>query len=391
MTCVDATPRYSAALPANTGTGRIRVVQILHTLERAGIETLVTRFARDQSAHIDTTVVCLDSLGPLADELRLAQIPVYCTERRPGIDWRQVPAIARILRDTSPHIVHCHQYSPFFYGVFAARLAGVGRVVYTAHGRDYPDVVSLKRRLVNKLLFRYADSITAVCDYTRRQLRKREGLRRFDIDLIYNGIDVQQMRACTPASQVRRNLYIAPDATVIVHVGTFRQIKDQALAIRAFRRLVNNHPSCVLVFVGEGELLDACRELAWKLCINDHVRFLGRRADVPDILNASDIMLMTSRCEAHSVALLEAMACALPIVTTAAGGNAETVVHGQTGLLTRHQPSDIASALQALVDDVSLRRRMGREGYARVCRLFTRERMHNTYLSLYRTVMEHQK
>jgi len=365
--------------------GRLRVLHILHGLAPGGVEQLVYEMSLAHLRDMAPAVLCLDHEGPLAHELRARHVPVYHTRRRKGIDLAQIPRIAKIIRSLKPQIIHCHQYTPFFYGALASSCAGTGEILFTEHGRHFPDNVSSQRRLFNRFLMRKAARVTAVCEFTRNCLVRNEGVPAQRIEIIYNGVDVSRFENISDKYQARRRLGLPNDPALIVQVGSFRAVKDQPTAIRAFATAQNANGPAMLAFVGNGSELPRCRLLANSLGLDGSIRFLGLRSDVPEILAAADIMLMTSLSEAHSLSLLEAMASRLPVVATAVGGIPETVVHNQTGLLAPPQdPPALAQCLGTLLRRPQLRAQMGQAGYERVRKRFQRSEMHGRYLEIYR-------
>ena len=376
-------------IQARQKTAPLRVLQILHGLARAGAEQLVYELAAANRDHMVTEIVCLDNEGPLADELRAMDVRIHHTQRREGIDVSQVRKIAAVVRKFQPHVVHCHQYSPFLYGALGSLLAGRGQVLFTEHGRHYPDVVGRKRRAFNRFLCRKARHVTAVCRFTREHLVRLEGIPACQIEIVYNGVDAHRFETGLEPAHAKRDLNLPHDAVVVMQVGTFRYVKDQATAVRAFRRVRETHSRAMLVFVGDGPDRPDCQRLARSLNLGDSVRFLGQRGDIPRVLAAADIMLMTSLSEAHSVSLLEGMASGLPVVGTRVGGIPETVAEGQTGLLApRQDPPAVAEALRKLVDNADLRKRMGQAGARRVRDLFRRSDMHRRYMEIYRRLAQ---
>ena len=362
----------------------VRVLQVLHGLARAGAEQLVYELAVENRARMSTQVVCLDHEGPLADALRREGVAIHPTRRREGLDLSQVRRIARVVRAFHPHVVHCHQYTPFFYGALASLLGGRGKVLFTEHGRHYPDVVAARRRAFNRFLVRKAAHVTAVCRFTRERLVRLEGIPPSRIEVIYNGVDPSSFDRAGARAEARRSLHLPAEAGVVMQVGTFRPVKDQATAVRAFGHVRRREPGALLVFVGDGPDRPACEALAETMGLKGAVRFLGQRGDVPRVLPAADVILLTSLSEAHSVSLLEGMATGLAVVATDVGGVGETVVHGRTGLLAPAGDAEaIASALVRLLADADLRRRMGRAGRSRVCTRFRRSDMHRRYLEIY--------
>ena len=116
----------------------------------------------------------------------------------------------------------------------------------------------------------------------------------------------------------------------------------------------------VLALVGDGDRMDACRTLAQQAGVADRVRFLGQRADVPEILQASDIFVLNSKSEGMSNALLEALAAGLPCVATDVGGNPELVRDAENGFLVPpNQPAPLSRSLDILARNPDLRARMG--------------------------------
>jgi glycosyltransferase involved in cell wall biosynthesis len=302
----------------------VRVLQILHTLRRAGAEELVYELATANREQIQMAVVCLDEEGALADELRKAGVKIFFTHRRPGIDLSQVTKIASAIREFQPGVIHCHQYTPFFYGAIAVRRAKIGKVLFTEHGRHWPDVVGWKRRFFNRWwLGGQASRITSVSRFTQDRLVEKDGFPRERIEIIYNGVDVSRFENPAEREKMRTELGLAADAKVVVQVGTFRRVKDQATAIKAFRIVRSRIADVKLVFVGDGPDLAGCRKLADETGLRESILFLGPRSDIPRILSAGDMMLMTSLSEAHSVSLLEGMAAGLAIVATDVGGNGD--------------------------------------------------------------------
>jgi glycosyltransferase involved in cell wall biosynthesis len=123
---------------------------------------------------------------------------------------------------------------------------------------------------------------------------------------------------------------------------------------------VRSNAPLYLLLVGGGELENAVREQVAGLGLESRVRFLGIRADVADILRASDVFVLSSRWEGNPMSVMEAMAAGLPVVSTAVGGVPELVRDGETGLLVPSEDTGaLAQAIQALVDNPARRQAMG--------------------------------
>src|SRR6516165_4253528 len=135
------------------------VCQVLHTLCVGGAEVLAARLARRLRDRYRFLFVCLDELGTLGEELRNEGFPVHVLGRRPGLDLRCTYRLAALLRRERVDVIHAHQYTPFFYCLTARLLCRRPALLFTEHGRHFPDYPRRKRMLANRLLLRQRDRV----------------------------------------------------------------------------------------------------------------------------------------------------------------------------------------------------------------------------------------
>ena len=367
----------------------IRVGFVLHVMQVAGAEVLVDETIRRLGARIDPVVFCLDAVGTLGERLLADKIPVIAYGRRPGVDWSVSRRMAVDIRQRQVQILHAHQYTPFFYSAVAARFSGAKpSVIFTEHGRHYPDVVSARRRFINRMVFdRLADDINAVCEFSARSLAEKDGFRRDRIHVIPNGIDAPKYAPSTDIAALRTRLGLDPSRKYVACVARFHPVKDHRTLINAFALVAAERQETDLLLVGDGalraELERQCRDLG----LSSRVRFLGVRDDVADILRAVDVFALTSVSEAASITLLEAMGSGLPVVVTAVGGNPEIVREGVDGLLApRGDAKAIGAALTKLLEDEALGNRLGQSAAARVRSTYRLQQTVDKYYDLYATL-----
>ena len=368
------------------GVPPIRVGFVVHVMNVAGAEMLVAETIRRLGSRIEPVIFCLDQVGVLGERLQSDGVPVLSLGRREGLDLRVSRRMAREIKQRRLQVIHGHQYTPFFYGAIAARLSGVRpRVIFTEHGRHYPDVVSTGRRLANRVLFdRLAHHVNAVCHFSARALSEIDGFAAGRIQVIENGVDLPRYAPDTDVTTLRKKLGLDPERRYITTVARFHPVKDHRTLLQAFAKIAPLRPEVDLLLVGDGALRQELQQLAVELGIDARVRFLGVRDDVADLLHASDVFALTSVSEAASITLLEAMACSLPVVVTAVGGNPEIVRDGVDGLLApRRDVQAIANALLRLLRDDALALEMGRSGAERVRQTFQLDRTIERYYSLY--------
>jgi glycosyltransferase involved in cell wall biosynthesis len=232
------------------------------------------------------------------------------------------------------------------------------------------------------LLSHLAYRVVGVSDDTTHNLRHYERIPEGKLATIPNGIDLQPIRS--DATQLRQELGIAPGTPVIGTAGRLAHQKGLEFLVQAAEMLRPRFPDLKILIVGEGSEQAALQEMVDRAGLQENVRLLGLRMDIPDLLALFDIYALPSRWEGLPMAILEAMAAGLPIVGSAVGGVPTAVREGVNGFLV--EPEDAASlagALERLLNDPNLRRRMGEAGRKRYEASFTARQMTRRYEKLY--------
>lgn len=370
------------------GESMLRIGYVLHAMPVAGAEVLTAETIRRLRGQIQPTIFCLDSVGLLGERLRQEGVEVICLDRRPGRDWRLVGRLRRAITERGIHILHAHQYTPFFYSALAklSLLRHRPRLIFTEHGRHFPDVVSPLRHSVNRwLLSPLADAINACARFSADALAQNDGFPRHRIEVILNGIDVSRYTHLPDRASLRAQLGLAPNRRYVLTVARFHPVKDHATLLKAFAQVAAQRNDVDWLLAGDGPLRGELESLAESLNVRARVHFLGVRHDIPELMRAADIFAMTSLSEAASLTLMEAMASGLPVVVTAVGGNPELVSDGVDGLLVpRGDIPATTRALLRLLDDSCLAQSLGTAARQRAERHFRLEHTIAAYAELYR-------
>ena len=201
------------------------------------------------------------------------------------------------------------------------------------------------------------------------------------LPLVYSGVDTRRFRPGLDGASLRREIGIAGDARVVAMVARFQRVKGHHTFQAMAQRILAERPDTRFIVAGDDvfgvaadqryrdEILSHARSSA---ILRDRLHYLGFRGDVESVYAAADVFVCPSEFESYGLANLEAMACALPVVSTDRGGPAETIAEGVTGFLV--DPGDAnALATQALrlLNDAPLRARMGLAGREHVKRSFS--------------------
>jgi glycosyltransferase involved in cell wall biosynthesis len=313
--------------------------------------------------HFDPRLICLTGSGALLEDVRALGVPVIAPAADAGFKGgallRRVVATARVLRREPVDIVHNYLLRGNLVGSLAARLARVPIVLCSkrgCHERRGFELVSA--RIGNALADRVMVNAEAVRDF----VHANERLDREKMFVIPSGIDTDRFRPLPPVD-FKARLGLPPGRLVVGVVTRMRVRKGVEEYLRAIARLRQRHPDVHGVVAGEVSLDKSVQALVDELGIADHLTLLGRRSDMPEVLSAFDIFVLSSHDEGMSNAILEAMAMEKPVVATDVGGTREVVRHGQTGLLVApRDPEGLAAAVDELLSQPERALAMGRLG-----------------------------
>lgn len=363
----------------------LNVVHVVRSLEIGGQETILCRLVEAlDPRRFACTVVSLRSGGALVRRLDDAGIPVVCLRGHDGLQPRLVPELAALAYRLRADVLHTHNFQPFLYAGAASFTRPRARLMATAHG--FRTWQGFRFPSVSRALFRRASAIVAVTPEMRAYLRERD-VPDDRLRVIVNGVDTATFRPATDRNAARAALGIAADERVIGSVGRLSPEKDPENLARAMRVVADRDPRARLLFVGDGPQKAEVEALLLELGLGERARLLGARSDVRGFLDAIDVFCLPSQTEGTSISLLEAMACALPVVATAVGGTPEVVDRGAAAVLVPPgDPGALADALLGVLGDPARARALGERARARVDARFSMRTMAGAYGDLYEEI-----
>lgn len=350
------------------GTGRpLRVHALISTLTWGGAEMLLADFAAGApSARIELSVGYLQEAdgSPAAARLRDRGIEPRLVPITGLLNPRDLMRVRRHLVDMQPDLLHTHLGNADLMGGLAARSLGIP-VVSTIHVMEWGTGrrERAKARLMDLARRHCSAAVITVSDRARAALLDAGYGRGAKLVTVHNGVNADPKPG--KGREVRAALGLGADDLVVTMVSVLRAGKGHEIAIEAFRALRGRHPNLRLLIVGDGPRRDHVHGLARAL--GGDAVLAGHRDDVIDVLDASDVLLHPSHADAFPTALLEAFAASVPVVATAVGGIPEIVTDGETGVLVAPPPQSeaVARALERVIDDQALRRRLGAAGRGR--------------------------
>lgn len=360
-----------------------KVIHILSGVAIGGMERTVIQLAsRGNREGMDHTLLLFDSpFRSEAVDLHPRQLDMEFVERRPGVDFRFVQRLARKFARSQPQMVHAHNDTAIFYSalaLFAGRVTAT-RLIGTFHTR--PAESRASARWLTRWASARASETVAVSDELSEWLVRRGWVRR--CSTIWNGTDLNEFSPAGDIEPWRKRLGIPEKAIVVGHVGRFAAIKRQADLFEVASRLQKVEPPICFLLAGSGPLFEMFHKRAAEM---SNVFLLSNLQDVASFLRAIDIFVLCSEHEGAPQALLEAMACARPIIATSVGGIPH-LLEGEGAapagrLIPPLRPDRLAEEIMRLARDTQLRIRLARLASERV-QQFSFEREWARYAAVY--------
>jgi glycosyltransferase involved in cell wall biosynthesis len=360
-------------LSERPGGAPFKLLLVTDEMEVGGTQRQLVNLARYLcSQGVEVHLVYFRERSFLVDELAQAGVQVLHLPKRARLDLSLLSALMRQLREGGYDAVHAFAFSAELWTALALRgLPAARRPALISSVRGVYDWYGPAHWAVKRWVTRHSARVVANSRGGAAYAAERLAVSADRLDVVYNGIETVPVQAAVRA-RLRTAWGLSAGAVVALFVGRLVEVKDLATLLRAVARLADAAPQLVLMLAGDGPLREALAAQAAAAGLGDRVRFLGERNDVPELLEASDLLVLSSRQEGLSNAILEAMRGARPVIASAVGGNLELVQPGTTGLLFQAgDDADLAAAMAQLAGDAALRRRLGQAAAARVRQSFS--------------------
>lgn len=371
------------------------VVHIISGLGQGGAETVLYRLVtapQDQTRHVVISLGAMDVFGP---RLEQADIEVYALHMKGALGFsRGLWRLRQLLRQLAPHMVQTWMYHADLIGGLAARSAGIRAVAWgVRNSGDNLHQGSRKARWVAWLCARLSGVVPAVivaCADNAARRHKQWGYEADKIQVIPNGYDLAKWQPDEQAAaQFRANLGLSAQTPMLVSVARWNPLKDHPNLLSALSRVKRVAPHLRCVLVGEGMQADnpELMRLIEQFDVAEQVILLGRRDDIPTIMAAADIHVLSSKAEGFPNVVCEAMVSRALCVVTDVGDAAKIV--GEEGVVVPARNAEaLASGIEKALGiwqspQLESRLTLGAE---RIAKLYSLETMVKNYQGLWRDV-----
>jgi len=370
---------------------KLKIDYLLPALDLGGTEKHVIRLASALKGRgHETEIVCVFREGVLSEEAQKEGLPLTCLRARQA--WRP-GALFRIfnwIRSRRVDVLHAYLFGFHFFAGCPARLLGVPVILSSRRDVDLPQ----KRRhhWLENMGNLFVDRVICCSRAVEEWVRQREKIPSEKILTIYNGVDLKQFEAAGTGPGIRRELGIPEKAPLIGTVANFSFKKGYPYLLEAVRLILEKRPDAWFLFVGSGPFEKEMKEKAREISPSQQIIFTGFRHDVPALLGAMDLFVFASLWEGLPNVVLEAMAMAKPVVSTAVGGVPEVIGSGHDGVLV--PPKDgraLSEAILSLLGDSKKAHEMGARAQEKIRKDYPLERMVEEYEDLYLSLWREKK
>lgn len=358
-----------------------------------GAERNITQLIRGLDRKKFTPILCCLRSGELADSLmnrgdRVIKLDIkrIYTPKALG----KMILLAKLVKEEDVRLIITYHESSDFFG-FA--LSKISKVPIISSKRDLGYKLNARHLYMYKMIGKYFNAAIVVSNAVKNEVIRRDKLPVDRILTIYNGVDATRYQVKSDVEKIKSDLGITAGVPVVGIIAGLRRIKGIKYFIEAIAVVKREKVDAQFIIIGNdpGEAGCSRSELeayANELGVFSHVKFLGKRADIPEMLSIIDISVICSLSEGFSNTILESMAAGKPVVATDVGGNPESVIDGKNGFLI--PPADsvaLAKALIRLLEDEVLSDRMGKYALNRVKNKFSLEKMISENEDLYESVI----
>jgi sugar transferase (PEP-CTERM/EpsH1 system associated) len=318
----------------------VHICHILWSFRTGGLENGVVNLINQlPPAEFRHSIICLTGYdAAFFERITQQNVQIYCLNKRPGHDLGSFWRCFRLLRQLKPDICHSRNLAAMEYQL-PAMLARVPLRVHGEHGWDLTDLAGqnkkyvLLKRLFKAVIHRYV----SLSHEGKHYLQNKIGVKSNRLTLICNGVDTQRFKAALRSKSTLPDTLATSNRLIFGSVGRIADVKNQQLLIAAYRELCQQDiafkKSTALIVIGDGPARLNLQQQLVAAGLADQCWLPGDRNDIATILPGMSVFVLPSLAEGISNTILEAMACALPVIASNVGGNPELVEVNKTGWL----------------------------------------------------------
>jgi len=298
--------------------------------------------------------------------------------------WKKDPKIFlklyRLCKKIKPDIIHSWGSMPSVYALPIAKMLKIKFI--NAMISDAPYKLSRKALIRSKLTFPFSDVILSNSNAGLKSY-KAPGNKSF---CIHNGFDFERISKIEDKKSIKTRFGIKTEK-IVGMVGSFSKKKDYKTYILTAQKMLTERKDVIFLAIGDGVNLKKCKEIV-KPEFQNKIKFLGKQQNIESLINIFDVGVLSTYTEGISNSIMEYMALSKPVIATNGGGTNEIVLDRETGFLVKPESVEkLASKIEYMLDNSKIATNMGEKGRERIRKEFSLEKMTNSYVSLYKRLL----
>ena len=367
----------------------LKILYLIESDDPGGAENVMLSLIEYFKEKYPIYVGCFKK-GWIYNELKKRKLnPQPIPTNKGSYDIKLLYHLIKLIKKEKINLIHSHLFDTNFYSSLAAKIAGIPHIS-TEHGDIHHTSKKLdKKTLIKaKTISHFSDKIVFVSKFTRDKFLKLSKVPKQKIAIIYNGIDLKEYEQPTDIQRKKAEIGIKNSEFVIGNVANLYPVKGQIYLLKAAKKIIKEFPNTKFLIIGRGELENELKKEAQKLGIASHIKFLGFRNDVKELLKIMDVFVLCSLSEGLPLSLIEAMASRVPVVCTNVGGIPEVINDRINGFLVPPtDPNALATKIINLLKDRTLANKLAYSSYEKIKQQFSLQFMLDKYAEIYSDLM----
>jgi glycosyltransferase involved in cell wall biosynthesis len=373
---------------------RPRILHVIGQLNLVGgAEKQLFLLVKTLQDRYEFTVVFYDlEWGYYASRFQEIGVKVIRLTKDKGFTGRLrfLKELTKVFKDHSPDIIHTWLVSANFWGRLASILAGMADQTIVSIRNDIKEESNfpMVEKILDKILSRQTPVIISNTAASRTLLINR-GIPASKIHVILNGIEPSVYDVDVDKDAIKDEMGIPRESILIGMIGRLTRQKNYDLFISMAKHLLNQQQALHFVIVGEGELLPHLEQMIEEHRLGNSITLTGSRKDIPTLLKAFDVFVLTSSWEGLPNVIMEAMCARVAVVATEVGGVPELIRNGINGIMVADNDlAGLVQSIQLLVTDKDQRYRLGEEGRRFIEEHFGVNRMAEETAAIYENLLQ---
>ncbi|MFL2664815.1 MAG: glycosyltransferase [Dehalococcoidia bacterium] len=352
---------------------RKKILHLITSLEVGGVQHgLLLGLPKLDNKKYEHAICSLTSKMPMGNDFKKKNIKIFTLNINSKKDFLYSIRLRNIINNYKPDILHTYLIHANILGRIFGKICDVETIISSERTIGQ---ANWYERFLTKITNPLVDIVEVNSKKGKDTVHKNLKVPKEKLRVIYSGINVKKYQIRKSKKQIKKTLQISNSQKVILCAGRLRAVKGINFGIESFYEIQKSINNAIFLIIGDGEDKKKLEKISNQLHLNDKIKFLGVRNDLPELFSISNIVIMPSLTEGFPRIAIESMAAGKPIVATRVGGTPEAIKHKFNGILVpSKKPKIMANWVIKLLKDQKFSMQLGINGKKSVSNKFTLEK-----------------